>query len=94
MRVKPAEIVAQLNDDSDIDLDDLKVDLSSSAQDTKNTNGNSNTKHERVVDDFAPRDDSFGIENGEAKLDGHFPDESTIVINFDHDDHNIGDEDA
>jgi DNA repair exonuclease SbcCD ATPase subunit len=94
MRVKPSEIVAKLDDDSDIDLDDLKVDLSSSVHETKNGNGNSNTKDERVVDEFAAQEDSFGRENGEGKLDVHFPDESTIVINFDHDDHNIGDEDA
>jgi hypothetical protein len=94
MRVKPAEIIAKLDDDGDIDLEDLKVDLNSSAHDTKITNGNSNMKDERVVDEFAAQEDSFGRENGEGKLDIHFPDESTIIINFDHDDHNIGDDEA
>lgn len=94
MRVNAADIVAKQaemdGDDSDNDLEDIKVDLNTVTDDKKNTKG----KQERVIDEFAPNENSFGEENGGNKLDFHFPDESTIVINPDHDEHESGEEDA
>lgn len=97
MRVNAADIVAKQaesdGDNSDNDLDDIKVDLNTSG-DKKDAKTDTKKRQERVIDEFAPHENSFGEENGENKLDFHFPDESTIVINPDHDEHESGEEDA
>jgi chromosome segregation ATPase len=99
MRVKPATMVIPKSDDEndtgdkDIDDDDINVDINPDNEDQQHSDRDKPVvkNHERAVDEFeAKDDDSLDLENdkgGEIMLDRHFPDESTIVINVDHDEH-------
>ena len=96
MRVKPSDIIQQENNSqeetSDKDIgDNLQIDIKLD----ENPEDDKPNIEEKVVDEFAPEQDSFDKENGlnQPDLDHHFPDESTIVINPDHDNHIAEDED-
>mmetsp|Transcript_31983 Transcript_31983/g.28345 ORF Transcript_31983/g.28345 Transcript_31983/m.28345 type:complete len:95 (+) Transcript_31983:854-1138(+) len=84
MRVSPQDIIQQ-NQDSENSNNSFEQEIDIIA------NGESENKpkdEEKVRDEFAPEQDSFDKENGiDTPNDHHFPDESTIVINADHDDH-------
>lgn len=97
-RVKRPEVLKNNQSDEkssekDIDDQDIQIDVAIDLKEDEN-NTPKNKNNERVVDEFATQnDDSLDLENGpggEMKLDQHFPDESTIVINVDHEE--IGEE--
>lgn len=93
MRVKPACTMMQNNqseehtDEKAIE-DDINIEINSNPD---NQDEDLPKDVEKVVDEFAPEQDSLDLENekntGEIKLGHHFPDESTIVINVDNDEH-------
>jgi hypothetical protein len=67
-------------DDQDIQEMDIKIDIAENIDSQQE-----NINNLKVVDEFAPQDDSPSNQNKrEIMLDKHFPDESTIVINVDH----------
>lgn len=85
-RVKASDLIRrQINsdeeqDDKELDEIDIKIDVNDNHEDKEE-----NLNNVRVEDEFAPQDDSPTNENkGGIMLDKHFPDESTIVINVDH----------
>lgn len=85
-RVKASDLIQRQHssddeqDDKEIEDMDIKIDINDNHEDKEE-----NVNNMKVVDEFAPQDDSPTNQNkGEMMLDKHFPDESTIVINVDH----------
>lgn len=97
MRIKPANIFQEnisQDETRDKDLDgDIKINLNTAEkEDGSESIKKTAENEEKVIDEFAPQEDSFdkeqkGINERERQLGFHFPDESTIVINPDNDDH-------
>ena len=85
-RIKVSDIIQNQNDSeehsSEKDLEDIDIKINI---DSNHEENHENVNNVRVVDEFAPQDDSPTNKiQGDVMLDKHFPDESTIVINVDH----------
>jgi len=94
MRVKQANTIMNDETEGEADIDDLQIDVDHNGSNNDEhpspdlDNGDKTPEVEKVIDDFALQDNHPDDNNpaGFGDLDQHFPDESTIVVNVDHDD--------